>query len=94
VNRADVPAHQPALDLFRATTALTGSTVLIVDDTWTTGAHAQSASAALKAAGASGTAILTLGRWITPDYADHGDWLVRQRRHQQWSWSSCAVGAH
>jgi predicted amidophosphoribosyltransferase len=45
-------AHREfSADLFATTTSVTGRTVLIIDDTWTTGAHAQSAAAALKGAG-------------------------------------------
>ncbi len=93
VNRADVPDHQPAADVFRTTEDIRGSTVLIIDDTWTTGADAQSASAALKAAGASRAAVLTLGRWITPDYSDHGTWLAKHRR-TAWEWGACCLRQH
>ncbi|MFM9611544.1 hypothetical protein ACSCBZ_37315 [Streptomyces niveiscabiei] len=45
--------------------ALWGENVLLIDDTWTTGNHAQSASAALKAAGAGSVAVVVLGRHST-----------------------------
>jgi len=44
--------------------------VLLLDDTWTSGSHAQSASAALKAAGAGHVTILTVARWLDPRFAD------------------------
>ena len=43
-----------------------GADVLLVDDTWVSGASAQSAAAALKAAGARRVALVVLGRHIDP----------------------------
>lgn len=43
-----------------------GASILLVDDTWVSGASAQSAAAALKLAGASHVAIVVLGRHIDP----------------------------
>lgn len=40
-----------------------GASVLVIDDTWTTGANVQSASLALKAAGAQSVTGLCLARW-------------------------------
>jgi hypothetical protein len=40
--------------------------VLLVDDTWVSGASAQSAAAALKAAGARRVALVVLGRHVDP----------------------------
>lgn len=47
-----------------------GSHVMIIDDTWTSGSHAQSVSAAPKAAGAGVVSILTVARWIDPTRAE------------------------
>lgn len=44
--------------------------VLLLDDTWTRGGHLQSASAALKAAGAQRVTGLTIARWLDPGFAD------------------------
>ncbi len=41
-----------------------GSHVMVIDDTWTSGGHAHSVSAALKAAGAGKVSILTVARWL------------------------------
>jgi hypothetical protein len=43
-----------------------GASVLLLDDTWVSGASAQSAAAALKLAGAGHVAIVVLGRHINP----------------------------
>ena len=47
---------------------LTGRRVLLVDDTWTTGANAQSAAARLRRAGAERVAVVVLGRWFDADH--------------------------
>ncbi len=51
---------------FQASRAEAGSSVLLVDDTWVSGASAQSAAAALKLAGARHVAVVVLGRHINP----------------------------
>jgi hypothetical protein len=43
-----------------------GADVLLVDDTWVSGGSAQSAAAALKAAGARRVALVVLGRHVDP----------------------------
>jgi orotate phosphoribosyltransferase len=40
--------------------------VLLIDDTWVSGASAQSAAAALKAGGARRVALVVLGRHVDP----------------------------
>ena len=45
---------------------LAGEHFLLVDDTWTTGGHVQSAAGALKRAGAGYVTTLVLARWIDP----------------------------
>ena len=44
-----------------------GASMLLLDDTWVSGASAQSAAAALKLAGASHVAVVVLGRHVNPD---------------------------
>jgi hypothetical protein len=45
-----------------------GGRILLLDDTWTTGASAQSAAMALRRAGASSIATVVLGRHINPEF--------------------------
>lgn len=45
-----------------------GQHVLVVDDTWVSGGHAQSVAMALKQAGAAHVSILTVGRWLNPKH--------------------------
>jgi hypothetical protein len=46
--------------------AVAGADVLLIDDTWVSGASAQSAAAALKAAGARRVALVVIGRHVDP----------------------------
>jgi hypothetical protein len=46
---------------------LPGGRVAVLDDTWTTGASAQSAAAALRRAGAQSVAVIVLGRHLLPE---------------------------
>lgn len=41
-----------------------GTHVMLIDDTWASGAHIQSVAAALKAAGAAKVSALTVARWL------------------------------
>jgi predicted amidophosphoribosyltransferase len=52
-----------------------GSHVLLIDDTWTGGGHAQSAAIALHRAGARTVSLLVVARWIKEDYGDNADFL-------------------
>jgi hypothetical protein len=45
---------------------VSGADVALLDDTWTSGASAQSAAAALRLAGARSVAIIVLGRHLSP----------------------------
>jgi hypothetical protein len=49
---------------FQATDLLPGATVLLLDDTWVSGASAQSAAVALKLAGAAAVAVVVAGRHL------------------------------
>ncbi len=48
-----------------------GSHVLLIDDTWATGGHVQSAVLALRKAGAMRVSVLVVARWLKEDYADN-----------------------
>lgn len=75
--RAFSPAH------FSSPPLTSPSHVLVIDDTWASGGHAQSAAAAVRAAGACQVSILVVARWIDPawsiqQYGTNGGFL-RQR---------------
>jgi predicted amidophosphoribosyltransferase len=75
---------------FAAARPLAGESVLLVDDTWTTGANAQSAAAALQAAGAGRVAALVIGRHVNREWGENN-------RHLQglppFDWDVCALCA-
>jgi predicted amidophosphoribosyltransferase len=60
-------------DRYTAILPLDGLNVLLVDDTWAAGGHAQSAGAALYAGGASRVALVVIGRHIRPDWRPVSD---------------------
>jgi hypothetical protein len=73
---------------FDATEEISGRSVLLIDDTWTTGANAQSAAAALKAAGAKVVAAVVIGRYL------NREWHENERRlrgiKRPFEWERCA----
>jgi len=66
------------------------ATVLLVDDSWVSGAKPQAAATALKAAGAEAVAILTVGRWFKLGYPPNTEWL-KNKRKAAWDWHVCCV---
>jgi len=87
----EVPARSFSEAKFRATKPLHGQAVLLIDDTWTTGASAQSAAAALKLAGAGSIAAVVIGRHL------NREWHQNDRRlrgiAQPFEWADCALCA-
>ncbi len=82
VGEHDFDAHR-----FEPTQAIPHQPVLLIDDTWTTGASAQSAAAALKRAGASRVAVVVIGRHLKRDWRENGTRLD-QLRHR-FDWDTC-----
>lgn len=52
--------------------------VLVLDDTWTSGGHAQGCAAAVRAAGAAKVSVLAVARWIDPAWGDNETWIRRR----------------
>lgn len=73
---------------YEATRAMAGARVLLIDDTWTTGANAQSAAAVLKAAGASEVAAVVIGRHLNREW--HENDLRLRKLTRAFDWGSCA----
>jgi orotate phosphoribosyltransferase len=74
---------------FEAVRTLNGEGVLLIDDTWTTGASAQSAAAALKAAGAGPVGAAVIGRHVNRNWHDND----RQLDALPFDWSQCGLCA-
>ncbi len=76
---------------YRATQAMTGHpAVLLVDDTWTTGARARSAAIALHDAGAARVAVVVLGRHFDRDFGS-GETYYQQAKTQKFTWDTCCL---
>jgi predicted amidophosphoribosyltransferase len=73
-----------------------GNSVLIIDDTFTSGSHAQSAAAALKDSGAESVAVLCIGRHFNrqqdgEEYRQAADAYYRRSRVLGWNWDRCCL---
>jgi predicted amidophosphoribosyltransferase len=84
-----VGARAFSREKFTAPRPLEGRSVLLVDDTWTTGSNAQSAAAALKAAGAGPIAVVVIGRHLKREWREN-DRRLRGIR-APFDWTTCAV---
>jgi predicted amidophosphoribosyltransferase len=73
---------------YEAVRRLSGESVLIIDDTWTTGSGAQSAAAALREAGAGMVAAVVIGRYVKRGWRENERRLAALAR--PFDWSSCA----
>jgi hypothetical protein len=87
----EVDAHAFDAEKYVAVRALDGESVLLIDDTWTTGANAQSAAAALRAAGAGPLAAVVVGRHVNRGWHEND----RQLRSLEgpFDWSRCPLCA-
>ncbi len=79
---------------FTARRLLSGETVLLIDDTWTTGASAQSAAAALKSAGASSVAAVVIGRHVNREWGSNDRRLCALTSPFDWRWCAHCQPAH
>jgi hypothetical protein len=88
LQRNDAPGGPPpvahmrpdpaAFSLLDAGSSVAGACVLLLDDTYVSGARAQSAAATLQQSGARATVIAPLGRVLRPDrVALHAEFLAR-----------------
>ena len=91
LRRAGVPIHARAFNprKYEAVRRLTGQPVLLIDDTWTTGANAQSAAAALKSAGAGPVAAVVIGRHLNREWHENDRRLRGITR--PFDWEHCAL---
>lgn len=84
-----VASHASSPSKFRADTIVRGDHVLLVDDTWTTGATALSAISALFDAGADRVTAVVIGRHFDPAWRDNQSYLDLASGHRV-SRSVCA----
>jgi predicted phosphoribosyltransferase len=74
---------------FEAVRAVDGKPVLLIDDTWTTGASAQSAAAALRRAGAGPVAVVVIGRHLNREWHENDKRL--RAIAKPFDWERCAL---
>jgi len=89
--RAPAHPHRFSAEKYAARLDLAGRSVLLIDDTWTTGANAQSAAAGLKAAGAGPIAAVVIGRFVNREW-QHNDRHLRDLAGP-FDWERCALCA-
>lgn len=70
---------------------VTGSHVLLLEDTWVRGFSALSAAAALREAGADTVSLLVLARYLRPDFSATQTWLSQQERLTPYDPTFCPV---
>jgi predicted amidophosphoribosyltransferase len=86
---AAVTPHRFNVERYEALADLRWQSVLLIDDTWTTGANAHSAAAALKVAGAERVAVVVIGRYINRKWRHNDRQLGRLPR--PFDWGRCAL---
>lgn len=90
-SEVDCASREFCAEKFRVVRPLNGEPVLLIDDTWTTGASAQSAAAALTAAGAGPVVAVVIGRHL------NREWHENDRRIRgitlPFDWERCALCA-
>lgn len=85
---AELGPRQFSTEKFLSLRRLDGEPVLLIDDTWTTGANAQSAAAALRASGSGPVAAIVIGRHVNRSWHDNNR---RLSALEPFTWERCAV---
>ncbi len=88
-SKLQVPPRQIHVDKFEPTRKLAGEAVLLVDDTWTTGASARSAAAALTGAGAGPVGAVVIGRYLNRAWHENDRRLRALAR--PFDWNRCVL---
>jgi len=88
----DKAGHNRASDsAYVVTQAVEGMKVLLVDDTFTSGARIQSAASTLQLAGAIVIAAVPVGRVIKPDFSPESAALLAKAREKPFDFASCCL---
>lgn len=70
-----------------------GRRILVMDDTYTSGARAQSAASALQLAGATVVAIVPVGRVVNPAFSEASAALWAKAKEEQFDFATCCLEA-
>jgi predicted amidophosphoribosyltransferase len=89
--RSGTPVPERTVDpgKYNSTTDLLGESILLIDDTWASGANVQSAAGALKTAGAGTVGVIVIGRHVKQDFRDNAERLKSLAR--PFDWGRCAL---
>ncbi|GAA3726598.1 phosphoribosyltransferase [Salinactinospora qingdaonensis] len=90
IDTASRSFHADWFDLSGESTSVEGANVLLIDDTWVTGARAQSAAHRLKRAGAHTVATVVLARELQPKY-EHAKPLLDRVTHTRFDLETCVL---
>lgn len=71
---------------------LTGRRIVVFDDTWATGASAQSVSVVLKRTGAAFVSIVVMGRWVNSGWTPTQRFF-RDHPRVEWTGAVCPVSS-
>ena len=90
-NASDTREFDP--DRYQPQRSLAGQNVLLIDDTWASGVHAQSAAYALKQAGADKIGMVVIGRHVNPNWTIAGKTSkeLLDALPRTFDWETCAV---
>lgn len=91
LRRSAAPAepHRFSAARYEPVRSLDGEPVLLIDDTWTTGANAESAAATLKAAGSGPVGAVVVGRHVNRGWRENDRHL--RALAQPFDWGRCAL---
>jgi predicted amidophosphoribosyltransferase len=93
-HRPELIQHYQASDEgFRVSGDIEGLRVLLVDDTFTSGATLQSAASTLTRAGATVVAGVVIGRVINPDFDNESAELWERQRAEGFDFDACCLEA-
>jgi adenine/guanine phosphoribosyltransferase-like PRPP-binding protein len=87
----DLDHNRASDDGFVLRRELDGERVLLIDDTFTSGARAQSAASVINNGGGAVVAILAIGRVIDPSSGDHVKEYWDRQRRQLFSFDTCCL---
>jgi predicted amidophosphoribosyltransferase len=94
---ADAPGDRSFTEeRFEAMPAASHEPVLLIDDTFTTGSHVQSAASALVSAGWGPIGVVSIGRHFNrqpagDQYRQAAEEYYQQARRRGWDWSRCCL---
>jgi predicted amidophosphoribosyltransferase len=91
LRRSGTPVPERTVDpgKYNPTLDLHGESILLIDDTWASGANVQSAAGALKTAGAGAVGVIVIGRHVKEGFGDNVARLKALPR--PFDWERCAL---